>query len=85
MIDIYGRYSNVLRKRLDVKTSVFMYTNEKDSKRVIITNAADFTSTRITRSLYDPIRTSDNNISVSDAPEGFFTPKQEDIWALYEF
>ena len=65
VIDIYGRYSNVIKKRLEVKTSVFMYTN---AKPLIITNAADLTKIRITQSLYDPVR-QDSNITSADAEE----------------
>lgn len=62
-----------------------MYTNEKDAKRVLITNAADFTSVRITQSVYDPIRIPQHNISVSDAPEALPRTKSDDIYSLYEF
>ena len=41
------------------------YTN---AKPLIITNAADFTSVRITQNLYDPIR-KDSNITTVDAEE----------------
>lgn len=71
VIDIYGRYSNVIKKSLEVKTSVIMYTN---AKPLVITNAADFTSVRITQSLYDPVR-SKTNITTTDAEEIYaFTP-----------
>ena len=65
VVDIYGRYSNVITKHLEVKTSVFMYTN---AKPLVITNAADFTKVRITQSLYDPVREK-TNITTVDAEE----------------
>ena len=67
MIDKYGRYSNVIKKNLEVKTSVIMYTN---AKPLVITNAADHTSVRITQSLYDPIREG-TNITTINAEETY--------------
>ena len=67
VIDIYGRYSNVIKKSLEVKTSVIMYTN---AKPLIITNGAAFTKVRITQNLYDPIR-EQTNITTTDEEETY--------------
>ena len=83
VVDLYGRYSQTVRKTLDVKTSVFMYTNERDAKKVIISNAADFTQIRITKNLYDPtIRSELHNISTSDAYERMPEKKEKSLFDL---
>ena len=78
-IDQYGRYSNIIRKNLDVKATVFLYTN---TKPVIITNAASFTKSRITQSLYDPIRqpSSFTNFTRYETGEGGVRAKEESLF-----
>lgn len=54
VVDYHGRVSNVIKRALDVRTAVIVYSNVKP---VIISNAASFWKmVDIQQSLYDPVR-----------------------------
>jgi len=52
MIDRYGRPSNIVSRKLVVKTAVLVYSSEMP---VVVTNKAAFTSIEVVQNSYDPI------------------------------